>query len=245
MFKFSLKFDDDKHTLSASDGLSIDKLSELLNDLFDAINSGSGSKLTLGTIRGNCYALDFYTEDEKFHSNFIIVHKKIEQHTEIDLKDKERKYAKTLDFILGDKFYLQAFDNAGNEIVKIRAIDIKNEIRHYYNVDTISGIVSEIGGKDLATQPHIFISGEDYKVYVTNEQDLALKKFYKTETLRIRLRKKISLKDGHTISAKFLDFKTKGKKLIDNVNEIDVTNLNILNDINNNDDILRKLYGND
>ena len=242
MFKFSLKFDNDTHSLTSTDGISMDKIGELLANLFDVISPKDGSKCTLGAIRGNCYALDFFTEDESFHTNFIIAHRNIEQHLEIDLKDKERRYAKTLNFILGDNLSLQAFDNSGLEIVKIKSLDIQKEIKHYYVSKSISGIIAELGGRDLTAKPHVFINGQGYKIYITSEQDLKLKPYYKTDILNIRLRQKISSKDGHVLSATLLDFRSKKQSLIENLDSIDVEDLKCLDGIENNDDVLKRYY---
>lgn len=244
MIKFSLKIDDDGHTLSKEDGISFDKLALLLKDLFEAIDSKSGIKCTLGQIRGNCYALDFYTKDETFHNNFTVVHKNIEQHSDIDLKYKEQKYAKTLTGVLGDKLYLKAYDKDGKEVAKLKQLSFKQEVEHYFATKTIYGIFCEHGGKDLAAKPHIFISGEDYKVYTTIEQDLQLKPYYKTHQLKFRLRQKLSVKDAHIISAELIDFQVKSeKKFMDNIKNLNLSDLNLLKSINSSDDVLNKLYG--
>jgi hypothetical protein len=242
--KFSLKFDDDNHTLSSEDGLPFDKLAILLKDLFDVIDSKTGIKCTLGQIRGNCYALDFYTDDEALHSNFIVVHKNLEQHTEIDLRNKEQKYGRTLKSILGDKLYLKAYDKEGKEIAKLKQLTFQQEVEHYFTTQTVYGIFCEHGGKDLSAKPHILISGQEYKVHIKEDQDLSLKPYYKTHEIKFRLRQKKSSKDGHIISAELLSFEPKSdKSLLENIKEIDVNKLNVLKNINTNEDVIRKLYG--
>jgi small nuclear ribonucleoprotein (snRNP)-like protein len=229
MLKFSVKIDDDNHTLSKENGISFDKIAVFLKDLYDAIETKLGIKCTLGEIRGNCYALDFYTEDEKMHDNFVMVHKNLEQHSEIDLKDKEQKYAKTLKGILGDKFYLKAYDKTGFEIAKLRSISIAQEIEHYYNTQLVYGIFSEHGSKSLKSKSHILISGLEFKIYINDEQDLSLKPYYKTHKLRFRLRQKISTKDGHIISAELIEFDPLSNlNLLENINSLDVKNLKII-----------------
>lgn len=87
------------------------------------------------------------------------------------------------------------------------------------------------------------VSGQDYNIYVTSEQDFQLKQYYKTNLLNLRLRQKISIKDNHVISARLLEFKPKSGKLLENLSKTDVSDLNILQGINSPDDIYRKLYG--
>lgn len=244
MLKFSIKINDDEHSLSKENGIPFDKLAELLKSLFEAIDPHTGAKCTLGRIRGKSYDLDFFTLDEKFHSNFVIVHKNIEQHSEIDLRDKEKRYADTLKVILGSKYYLQAFDNKNIEVAKLRELTFKKEIDHYFATKNVYGRILEIGNKDFKTKPHVFISDNPYKVYLTIEQDFQLKQYYKTHDLSFRLKQKISLKDKHIISAELIDFKVKSEgKFIDNIKNVDIKELNILKDINSSDDILKKLYG--
>lgn len=244
MPKFSIKIDDDNHTLSKENGVSFEKIAILLKDLYEAIETKLGIKCTLGEIRGNCYALDFFTEDEKLHDNFVVVHKNVEQHLDTDLREKEQKYAKTLNVILGDKFYLKAYDKTGGEIAKIRKLNIPQEVEHYFITQTLYGIFSEHGGKSLKTKPHIFISEIDYKIYISEYQDLLLKPYYKTDKLKFRLKQKISTKDLHVISAELIEFEPISKlTLIENINSVNTDNLKILTGLNNSDDVLKKLYG--
>src|SRR5438874_5135239 len=101
MIKFSIKIDDDSHSLSKENGIPFDNFGELLKNLYEAIDPENGAKCTLGQIRGNCYAADFYTEEEKFHTNFIVVHKNVELIPIEELDSKQRDYARTLRKVLG------------------------------------------------------------------------------------------------------------------------------------------------
>jgi len=131
----------------------------------------------------------------------------------------------------------------GMEVVKIKDIDLQKEISHYYLTTTISGIVYELGSKNDTISPHIYIDGEDYKIYISKEDDLLLKPYYKTNSLNLRLRQKISIKDNHIISASLLSFEPKNKSLIESLNELDTTDFDCLKGIEITNDILTKYYG--
>ena len=55
-FDFTLRFDDEDHSLTSRNGLPIEKLGELLLSLSKAVNSDDKNPLILSEIRGNCYA---------------------------------------------------------------------------------------------------------------------------------------------------------------------------------------------
>ena len=54
LYTFSLRIDDEKHSLSATNGLSVKQLGQLLLDLDKALEL-NGKDCTLSNISGNCY----------------------------------------------------------------------------------------------------------------------------------------------------------------------------------------------
>jgi hypothetical protein len=246
MVKFSIKIDDKSHSLTKENGVSMDKIGELLQTLYKAIDNGHGNKCTLGNIRGNCYALDFYTEEVSLYNNFISVHKNIEQVEYDDLQFEQQKYASTLKSILGGKFYLKAYDSEGQEVAAISDIGKKQLTSYYYTTDTIYGVLSELGSNSLSNhKKHIYVDGINYKIFISKDQDLELKPFYGTNKLRIGLRQKRSTVDGHVVSSELLSFISVGTTtLAESLKEAGYIELNILKDTHTIEDILNKIYEN-
>lgn len=219
MLKFSLKIDDDGHSLTKEDGIPFDKIGELLQSLYEAIDPKSDIKCTLGQIRGNCYALDFYTEEEKYVANFVVVHKNIEGIAFEDLEPNQKKYAKSLRKVLGDKFYLSAYDSNEEKIASIKDIGHNLSQDTYYTTKTIYGVISELGATSLnAIKKHINIDGIGYKIKISKDQDIELKPHYATDKLKIRIKQKRSLEKGRIIDAELISFiKVNDNSIIDNL----------------------------
>lgn len=244
MYKFSIKIDDDSHSLTKEDGISFDKFGELLKDLYEAIDPHSGTKCTLGQIRGNCYAADFYTEDEKFHSNFVIVHKNVEQVPLDELEPTQRQYAKTLRKVLGGRYYLQAFDNNTTKVASIKEISNLIKIDYYYSTKTVYGILSELGGVSVtSSKKHIYLDGIGYRINISNDQDLQLKPFYGTHKLMVKIKNKMSAIDGHIISAELISFTVVGESdIISNLKDVGYVDFNLIKDAHTIDDVISRIY---
>ncbi len=245
MIKFSIKIDDQGHSLSKENGIAINEIGPLLENLFNAIDTGKGYKITLGQIRGNCYALDFYTEDEGYLTNFITVHKNIEQLPIDELQPEERKYATNLKLILGEKYYLKAYDNESVEIAAIAEIGTKELPSFYYTTDTVYGIVSELGsGTNLfAKKKHIYVDSVPYKIFISKDQDLHLKLYYGTHKLRIELKQRRSLIDGHIVNSELESFVViEQGNLSDNLSKEGYVDFELIKDTNTIEDILNRIY---
>jgi len=244
MIKFSIKIDDEAHSLTKEDGIPINKIGDLLQKLFTAIDNGTGNKITLGHVRGNCYALDFYTQDIGLHNNFITVHKNIEQVDLDDLPFEQKQYASALKVVLGGKYYLKAYDENGIEVAAINEIGKKQLTSYYYSTDTVYGVLSELGAPNLNnSKKHILLDGVGYKIYISKDQDLELKPFYGTDKLRVELKQKKSSADGHIVNSELLSFTKVGKgNFIDNLKEAENLDLEILKGTHTIEDILNNIY---
>lgn len=245
MYKFSLKIDDDSHSLTKEDGIPFDKIGELLQSLYNAIDPKSNIKCTLGQIRGNCYALDFYTEEKKYENNFIVVHKNIEDISINELDKTQKEYAQTLRKVLGDKYYIKAYDSNNVEVASIKKIGTKVEYDSYYTLKTIYGIVSELGGTSLTSaKKHIRVDGIPYNIKISKDQDIELKPYYGTDKLRIKIKQKRSQGKGRIIEAELLSFITvSGNTLIENLKEIGYIDFNLIKNTHTIEDLVNKIYG--
>jgi len=245
MLKFSIKIDDDSHSLTKENGINLDKVGDLLQKLYNAIELGTGSKITLGEVRGNCYALDFFSEDLNIHNAFVVVHQNIAELSIDDLPPEQRPYANSLKVVLGNRYFMKAYNKDGEEIAKISDI-VKTELpSYYYSTDSVYGVLSELGSPSLlSNKKHIFIDGVSYKIYITKEQDLDLRKYYGVNKLRFELRQKRSSITGNIISSELKSFIQVGNKgFYKNFeDEKDDLNLEIIKDSHTIEDILNAIY---
>jgi len=244
MFKFSIKIDDDEHSLSSEDGIPFDKLAELLKTLFPAIDPHTGTKCTLGKIRGNCYAIDFFSADEKYLSNFVIVHKNVEQVNIEELDKEQKEYAITLRKILGGKYYLKAFDNSNSEIATIKDLGKKTSVEYYYSNETVYGILSMLGSQAiLDTKKYIYLDGIANRITISKVQDLELKPYYGTNKLRLKIRNKRSAYDGHVISSEMVSFTVVGENdIMDNLKNVGYIDFELIKRGKTLDDIVKSIY---
>ena len=246
MHKFSIKIDDQKHSLDSERGISIDFLSEILKDLYRAIDMNEGARCTLSNIRGNCYAMDFSTDSAFQAERFQIVHKNIQDIPLKDLDDQQRKYAITLKKLTDQHYYINAYDENKNKIASISEVSTDKIIKYYFSQKTIYGFLSELGSKSLDTEnKHIYIDGFPYKIFISKEKDLELKNYYRTEKLAIKLRVKHAFEKGNIINAEMISFKTVGNlKLSENLSKEGFISLNIVNDSSTLEGIIDSIYGN-
>lgn len=242
---FSLRIDDEEHSLSATKGISIQYISDLLKDLYKAIDMNEGANCTLSSIRGNCYALDFTTDTESHYERFKIIHKNIEILPPIHLAEEERKYYDTLKRVLKDKYALRAYDNERKEIASIKNIGKEIEIDYYYSTKTVYGVVSELGGKQLTqSKKHIRIHGVNYQISISKDMDMQLKEYYGSAKLRIKVLQKRLTKSNKIVSAELQSFdKISDKKISENLKEEGYIDLEIIKGVKNIDDIIDILYG--
>jgi adenylate kinase family enzyme len=246
MYSFSLKIDDSKHSLNAENGISIEIISDLLRDLYSAIDFNENSKCTLSNIRGNCYAMDFSTESINQLERFKIVHRNIQDVPIKDLEYEQKKYARTLKKIIDNKFYINAYDENGEKIATINEIVNEKEIKYYYSQKTIYGYLSELGAKSIdSDSKHIIIDGFPYRIYITKDLDLQLKSYYGTEKLAVKIRVQRAFQKGNIIRSEMISFKEVGKlSFSENLAKEGFIPLNILNNTSTIEGIIDAIYGN-
>jgi hypothetical protein len=244
-YKFSIQIDDESHALSSTKGISIKYLWELLRDLYKSIELENEPNCTLSNIRGNCYALDFTTEEKQYEQRFISVHKNVGELSNSDLTIEERNYAKTLNKILGNRYYLRAYDNDKNVIATIKELDKDKSVNHYYTYKTIYGYVAELGGRSIyADKKHIRIEGFDHNIIITKDLDLKLKEHYRTHKLKIRIKAKLSSVDNRIIGAEMVNFSVLNEmKLSQNLKEMGYVDFAMIKNANTMNEIIDRIYG--
>jgi len=205
-YHFTLRFDDELHSLTRFNGLPMQRVGELLVSLSDALGLGKSQQLVLSEVRGNCYALELTTESVVLHESLKVIHQKISNNEYLGLNTEQRKYAHKLKVILGDKLYLKAYDKDKSYEVRVEKIELPPMPAHYYEVGNIYGVITSIGSNTLEGKTHIRINQEDYQIEISAVQEKALLSEYKKNRLLLSVRKKINFETDKIISAELLDF---------------------------------------
>ena len=205
-YDFILRFDDDNHSLTAENGIPIDKLSELLLSLSKVVPLQKDDKLVLSEVKGNCYALNFTTNSETVHQSLLVVHKKISKNDYIGLNSNQRNYARKIKSILGTKLKLDAYTKDKKFKVKINNIELPKQSEFYYHISSISGLITSIGGKSLKSKSFIHISENSFDIEINSKQEKELSKYFKNKKIRLVVNKKINTENNEIKSATLESF---------------------------------------
>ena len=187
--------------------MSIDELSEFLHKLSDAIPHERGSKIVLSEIRGNCYALNLVTASLTQHKSLQVIHESISKNDFRGLTEPQMKYARRLDAVMKlHNCSVDAYDRNKEWKIKVVEINIPKTPLFYYEIDTVYGIVTAIGGKSLESKSIIHINQGDYPITVTEKQERELLQHFKGSKLEFTVKKKVNLNDDKIVEAVLEDF---------------------------------------
>lgn len=198
-YDFTLRFDDEEHSLTAQNGLPIEQLAEVLSSLSKAVNLAKDEHLVLSEIRGNCYALNLSTNSVTAHEKLKVIHKKISDNDYVGLNNDQKKYAAKLKLIIGRGLSLQAYDKDKVFKVEVNEVELPKSPDYYYEISSISGIVTSIGGVTLDGKATIHINKSSFEIGVNEKQEHELIQYYKKGKLRFIVNKRI---DVHTNQVK-------------------------------------------
>ena len=201
-FDFTLRFDDEDHSLTSRNGLPIEKLAELLLSLSKAVNSDDKNPLILSEIRGNCYAFQVSTPVLTIHEALKVVHSKISHNDFSGLNTEQKKYATKLKAILGNRLTLHAYNANKDFEVEVAEIVIPKQPDFYYEIGSVYGIITSIGGNAVNGKTVIHVNKIPYDIEVSSKQEEELIKFYKKTRIRFLVRKKVSADKKEIVSAK-------------------------------------------
>ncbi len=205
-FHFTLRFDDDEHSLTAQDGLPASRVGELLVDLSQALNLKNSKFLVLSEIRGNCYALQLTTHSVSVHERLKVIHRKVSENDYRGFTIEERKYAHTLKVVLGSKMHLSAYDESASFKVKVKEIKLPKNPDYYFENASAYGIITSIGGTSLEGKSYIKINQEDFQIEINQKQEKILLNYYKKNRIHFSIRKKIVFETDKISSALLLNF---------------------------------------
>ncbi|NLP59196.1 hypothetical protein [Lutibacter sp. B1] len=220
-YNFTLRFDDDNHSLTAENGISIGTLSELLTSLSKAVSLQRDDKLVLSEIRGNCYALNLTTNSEVVQESLIVVHRKISTNDYTGLNSNQRSYAQKIKTILGDNLTLQAYNDTQSFKVEFQKIELPKLPDYYNQISTINGVITSIGGRSLKGKSTIHVAGFNFDIEISFSQEKKLAKYFKEKELIFFINKKISMDDDEIKSAELESFEVPNdNNFIDTATEI-------------------------
>jgi hypothetical protein len=241
-YKFALNINDDNQQLHPQDGLDVGDLSDLTGDLKKILNSKKEGKCTLFSIENHGYTPNFITKSEVVYSNFIKVHKDIQEKGISDLSKDEAKYANTLKRILGDDKYIEPIDNNRKSLFRLTSKDIDTVADNYSVITNRSGIISEIGSPKLEDKRHIYLHNVDYKIYISDVQEQILKDNYRNGVVELKLKQRRSSKSGRILNAILISVTRKLDITLSEVfKDFSVDELSIFEGVSGHDDILKLL----
>lgn len=205
-YDFTLRFDDEDHSLTAKNGLPINKLAEVLSSLSKAVNLAKDEHLVLSEIRGNCYALNLSTNSVTAHEKLKVIHKKISDNDYIGLNNDQKKYASKLRVILGDGLTLQAYDKEKTFKVEVNDVELPKSPDYYYEIGSISGIVTSIGGLTLDGKSTIHVNKSSFEIGIDEKQESELIQYYKKIKLRLIVNKRIDVQTNNVKDATLIEY---------------------------------------
>jgi hypothetical protein len=235
-YDLTLRFDNEDHSLTAKNGLPIEKLAELLLSLSKCVSADDKNPLTLSEIRGNCYAIQISTPVFTLYENLKVVHKKISENDFSGLNNDQKKYAIKLKSILGNKLSLTAYDNDKNFNVEVSEIVLPVQPDYFYEIGSVYGIITSIGGSAIDGKTVIHVNRVPYDIEISTQHESELLQYYKKDRMRFLVRKKITTEKKEIVSAKLEHFEVSPKKEFVNTVEDIRNNLSedFFNDLNSN-----------
>ena len=235
LYDFILRFDNEDHSLTAKNGLAIEKLADLLLSLSKSVNTDDKNPLVLSEIRGNCYAVQVTTPIFTVHENLKVVHRKISENDFSGLNNDQKKYALKLKSILGNKLTLSVYDNNKSFEVEVSEIILPAQPEYYYEIGSIYGIITSIGGCAVDGKAVIHVNRVPYDIEISNNQENKLLNFYKKDKIRFLIRKKLTTEKKEIVSAKLEDFEVIQKnEFVKTMNDVrDNLPEDFFNDLNN------------
>lgn len=212
-FDYVLRFDDEQHSLNARNGIPLEKIAPLLQSLYKTLHLAQDESIVLSQVIGNSYAVQVSTNSYTAQARIANLHERISHNQFLGMNVDERRYAQDLKDVLGKRFFVQAYDPKDTaKRVQIDTILIPKKPEFYYEISTIYGIVTAIGGRSLNSKATIRLSDAPYDIDVTSEQEKQLIKSFKTDRIVLTVRQKIHYESGLVSNASLEEFEVLSKK---------------------------------
>lgn len=185
---FYIRFSDSQQKINPAKGIPISLFSELLSNLEQVIFE-KDSTTFVKEVKNDSYGVLFYSTSIERHNKIKSLHQKLERN---ELEDV-LPYAKTIKKILqlSEDVVLVTYPENDNKVgVKIKSIDLNTEEKFDYSIITsVTGYITEIGSKSMTDRPHIRIDGYDNVIYLSPEDEKALKIHQKEKRLLCKIKK--------------------------------------------------------
>lgn len=198
--------------LSIENGIPAIEIGELITSLAEALHLSKEQSFVLSEIRGNCYALGLTTNSVTVYENLKVIHRKVSDNEYSGFTLDEKKYANKLKQVLKKKYYLDAYDANKDYKVRVREVNIPETPEFYYEIGTVNGIITSIGGKTLSGKTSINVNQSDFPVEINDIQENKLINYYKGSKLLLTIKKKINFETDKIISGQLLDFEVGSSK---------------------------------
>ena len=100
--------------------------------------------------------------------------------------------------------------------VDVKDIELPKIPDFYYEISSVYGIITSIGGRSIDGVSYIRINGHNYDIKVSSSQEIKLIPFFKKNKMRLVLNKKMSTSDNQIKSADLESFEA-----TENINFLD------------------------
>ena len=191
-FDITFRFNDKDKTLSRFNGLSIETLAEFLKSLHTVTKGISEDGLVLSEIKGNCYAIVCSTPSLTTSEYIQTLHSQIASGSFSGLKAKEKEYSYKILDLLDDNLTLNVYNKDKSFYKTIVKTELPKVFPFFHETDSVSGILTRIGGRNINTKNTIMVSSYPGEIEITNHQDKKLKNYYKSGVLEFYITKKIN-----------------------------------------------------
>ena len=106
--------------------------------------------------------------------------------------------------ILSNNLTLNVYNNDKSFYKTIRKASPPIVFPYFYETDSVTGILTRIGGRNIDTKNTIMISNYSGEIEITNTQDKSLRNYYKNGVLEFYITKKIN-KETQKVEKSTLD----------------------------------------
>lgn len=239
---FYIRFVDSAKELTSENGLPLTLFSQLLAKMETVLDLNDDSKSFVKEIRTDSYGVSVASTTSERNEKLSIVHKRIES-GEYDSSDKKIfEYARAISKIikLYPKSHIETYPNGRGSMLESKITKVELDKKgFFYEFTTISGVLSEIGGKNLEANPHIYIDGYPYQIHINDSQEKQLQKVYKGDSITVKIREKLDSLSTKTNRAELEEIYFKvNDSFIEGINNMNKEDLSFLDGIDSIDDIL-------
>jgi hypothetical protein len=188
-YKYILKFDDKNHTLNAENGILAKDFVRIIGELQKSISGD----FTISHIISSSYAIELSTENAITHEAIATIHKKIADNDVLGLSKEQKKYVETINDFLSKNpdidFFAQNSSKQENSI-SIHRVELP-QVDYYYQISSLYGIITGIGGKTLDGKSTIHIAEVPYEIEISTSQERNLLPYHKKAKILFTIQKKI------------------------------------------------------